>query len=193
MPHIRGVLRDNTGNALDGYKVVATQYQYDPPGTLVRPSDITTNKGEFKLDIQHHNSAWFWDLVVKQPQPDGTWTEVVVEPNRIWLDEHPNGAKKDTLELSVWTPDVANINPVVNTPVFQDQLSNLGRLLTQAYGVHQDLRRMLGLDVQYPEPQPVPDDVACTTCSNRYYTPGTPYYMNYAAYVQCVNGPPHCT
>ena len=34
--------------------------------------------------------------------------------------------------------------------------------------------------------------IACSVCRNRYYTPGTPYYMNYSALVQCMNNPP-CT
>lgn len=34
--------------------------------------------------------------------------------------------------------------------------------------------------------------LTCVTCRNRYYTPGTIYYMNYTAYVTCCNNPP-CT
>ena len=29
----------------------------------------------------------------------------------------------------------------------------------------------------------------CTTCRARYYTPGTGYYMNYKAYVDCITQP----
>lgn len=36
-----------------------------------------------------------------------------------------------------------------------------------------------------------PLNVTCKTCRDRYYTPGTPYYMNYPAYIQCINTP--CT
>jgi hypothetical protein len=32
----------------------------------------------------------------------------------------------------------------------------------------------------------------CKTCRDRYYTPGTPYYMNYSLYQQCLYVPP-CT
>ena len=34
--------------------------------------------------------------------------------------------------------------------------------------------------------------VLCSVCQNRYYTPGTAYYMNYPALVNCMNYPP-CT
>ena len=33
--------------------------------------------------------------------------------------------------------------------------------------------------------------IPCVTCRDRYYSPGTIYYMNYTLYVQCLNGP--CT
>lgn len=35
-------------------------------------------------------------------------------------------------------------------------------------------------------------NVLCKTCADRYYTPGTPYYMNYPAYDTCLRRPP-CT
>lgn len=35
-------------------------------------------------------------------------------------------------------------------------------------------------------------NLLCKTCMDRYYTPGTPYYMNYPAYDTCMRRPP-CT
>ncbi len=123
--------------------------------------------------------------------------ETTCPPDQMPLLQIPVEAGQTGIQLYAWSLSSATFgsDPKVDVPftrdtakacvAVHDALIRDGQSETKAW---HEVRRIL--ETAFLGNSAV--QLTCKTCENRYYTPGTPYYMNYPAYQNCLFKPP-CT
>lgn len=118
-------------------------------------------------------------------------------PDEMPLIEIPVQAGQSDIKLFAWAPSTSDFghNPAVDAQfardtakgcvALHDLLIQQGKTEAEAW---EKVKRVL--ETAFRGNSPI--ELRCVTCGDRYYTPGTPYYMNYPAYSTCMYKPP-CT
>lgn len=91
----------------------------------------------------------------------------------------------EKLEVGVW-----KIRPRASMP--GEVEPHEGQCCDSAFDEVEEIQAQEGEEESSEEDTPFNVFVPCPTCTSRYYTQGTPYYLNYPAWQQCKYQPP-CT